>query len=122
MENPRYELIEVELKGDFGSDNVDAKTLPDGRRLFRLRNVHLPQGCKPEAARVLLVYANPSAVPEILAEPGILLPNGNVPRNLNSTSYDGEAWVTFSAQWSWDGSQSIERNVRRRIWRFGWLD
>jgi hypothetical protein len=122
MDDPRFESIYTSLRLDFGSENVDSKSLPDGRRLFRIRGVPAPSGCKPGVVRILLVYAAPDAIPEILAEPGILLPNGRVPKNLNPTTYDGEAWVTFSAQWAWDPTLSIERNVLRRVWRFGWLE
>lgn len=102
----------------FGGDSVSEKHLPDGRHLFRIAAVRLPTGCTPPSIPVLLVYANPQAVPEVLVKPGIRLASGKVPRNMNPATIDGEPWSSFSANCPWNPSESIGMYVLRRVWRF----
>lgn len=118
MVDPEYAPIEGELKRDYGADRVNAKRLADRRQLFRLSSVSLPEGCSPSASDVLLIYPAPAAAPEILVEKAPSLPNGRAPKNVNQTTIDGEPWFNYSVRWSWNPSESIWRNVERKLMRF----
>lgn len=118
MPDPEYAQIEGELKRDFGPENVRDKRLADRRQVFRLTSVSLPEGCNPATSDVLLVYSAPSATPEILVGKAPTLPNGQPPKNVNPTTIDGEPWFNYSVRWAWNPSETIWRNVIRKLMRF----
>lgn len=118
MVDPEYALIEGELRRDYGPDNVKDKRLVDRRQAFRLIGVGLPEGCQPPSSDVLLIYAAPNTTPEILVGRAPTLPNGRAPKNINPTTIDGEPWFNYSVQWSWNPSESVWRNVTRKLMRF----
>lgn len=118
MADPEYVPIENELKRDFGLENVRDKRLPDRRQAFRLSSVPLPNGCNPATAEVLLLYSAPTAAPDILVSRAPTLPNGRQPKNVNSTTIDGEPWYNYSVRWTWNASETIWRNVMQKLMRF----
>ncbi|MFZ0892613.1 MAG: hypothetical protein WB778_04145 [Thermoplasmata archaeon] len=120
MEPERIGAIRAELEGSFGPQAIVYKATADGRHLFKIERVPLPPGCNPPATEALLVYPPGSDTPEIYARQGIVLPNGAAPKNTYPTVIEGEAWMKWSAQWSWNSSESITVNLMRKIWRFRW--
>lgn len=118
MVDTEFGQVEAELKRDFGPENVNGKRLGDRRQVFRLISVGLPEGCMPGASDVLLVYSAPSTTPDILVSQVPTLPNGRTPKNVNPTTIDGEPWFNYSVQWTWNPSESIWRNVMRKLLRF----
>lgn len=113
-----YVAIETEVRRDFGSDSLTRKHLPSGEELLRISPVATPDGCRPTSIRVLLVYHAPSAPPEVLVDPAPTLSNGQPAANIRPKQVDGETWNDYSVQWSWNPSDSIWRNVRRKLMRF----
>jgi hypothetical protein len=118
MVDPEYVPVESELKRDFGPENVKDKRLADRRQTFRLSSVPLPNGCNPATVEVLLLYAAPSAAPDILVSKAPTLPNGSQPKNVNPTTIDGEPWYNYSVRWTWSPSDTIWRNVMQKLMRF----
>jgi hypothetical protein len=88
-----------ELKDAFGA--VTKVTAPSGETYFRIESAKLPKGCKPAATPVLLVV-NGEARPRCYVKPGIKVPNGVDPRSTSTVELQGEAWLQFSYNFSWE--------------------
>jgi hypothetical protein len=84
----------------------------------RIESVSLPRGCTPDATPLLLVLKIGQARPEIYVKPGIKLANGMDPRSISVVAIEGESWLQFSYQFTWDPNQHtlvqfIEGALRR---------
>ncbi len=84
----------------------------------KIAAVALPDGCNPQSTPVLLVVRLGQATPEIYVKPGIKLANGRDPRSTSVVAIEGESWMQFSYQLSWDPNQHtivqfIEGALRR---------
>lgn len=113
-----FAAIDAEVRRDFGADSLTRKRIPSGEELFRISPVNAPDGCRPSVIRVLLVYRSPSSPPEVLVDPAPTLSSGGPAANMRPKQVDGETWNDYSVQWSWNSSESIWRNVRRKLMRF----
>ena len=113
-----YEAIKLELDRDFPRESITRKPVPPSQVLFRITEVPTPAGCTPTRIRVLLVYSSATQPPEVLIDPWPTLANGSPAPNSRPKQVDGETWYDYSVKWSWEPSQSIWENVRRKIMRF----
>lgn len=85
----------------------------------RIESVSLPQGCNPESTPVLLVLRPGQPKPEIYVKPGAKLPNGRDPRSTIVVAIEGETWLQFSYQLSWDPNQhSLVQFIEGALRRF----
>ena len=85
---------------------------------LQIDSVSLPKGCTPQMTPLLLVLRNGQARPEIYVKPGIKLANGRDPRSINVVTVEGESWLQFSYQFTWNPNQHglvqfIEGALRR---------
>lgn len=94
------------------------KTLPDGKSAFKIANVPLPPGCKPQAVCVLLVVNSPNEAPAMYVKEMILLRNGVAPRNVTPVQVDGETWFQFSANFPYNPAHPLSAYIFGRLGRF----
>ena len=105
------------LGGVFGA--VDVAQASDGRQLVRLERAALPRGCTPPETPVLLACSPNDPRPHVYVKPGIRLPDGTDPRSTSTISVDGEAWLQFSYNITWDPTRhTLVQLVQGALIRF----
>jgi len=114
--------LESELKGYFGEENVARKVLADATVSFKITEAELPQGCQPQRLAVLVTFPGGNDPPQVFIKEQVKLANGNVPRSLTNVTFDGEAWVGFSANFAWDPSRPLWYFVAGKLRRFAQPD
>jgi hypothetical protein len=106
----------AEVKEQYGDVKI---TENSSATLVRIDSVDLPLGCQPKASPVLMLIKPGQPRPEIYVKSGIRVPNGIVPRSTSDVSIEGESWMQFSYQFSWDGDQhSLVQFIEGALRRF----
>jgi hypothetical protein len=116
MTDTELQVMLVVMKTAYGDLAVAHE--PNDVVLMRADQVALPKGCSPTCTPVLLRVQPGQARPEIFVKPGIVLPNGVVPRSTSTVTVGGETWLQFSYSFPWDASQRtvlqfVETSLRR---------
>ncbi len=115
--------LDSDLRRHYGEEKVIRKVLADGTVAFRINAAELPQGCKPERVDALVTFPGGNgSQPQVLVRQQITLANGKIARNQSNTTFDGEAWVGFSANFPYDSSKPLWYFVGGRLRRFAQSD
>ena len=106
-----------EMYGDVSFSRTAA-----GATLIRISDAPLPKGCNPSSTPTLLVVQGQGR-PALYVKPKIILSNGVTPRSTSSVSVEGEEWMQFSYNFTWDeNSHSLVQFVAAGLQRFAKLE
>lgn len=90
-----------------------------GATLVKLHEAPLPKGCSPARTPVLLVVPPGQGKPVLHVKPGVKLPNGAAPRSTSVVAIEGEEWLQFSYNVTWDeNAHSLLQFVAAGLRRF----
>ena len=109
----------VDLKATY--EKVSTAKGATGQTLIRLEEVALPQGCTPATTPVLVV-CDGQPRPQIYVKPGIKVPNGAEPRSTSRVQVEGEEWLQFSYNFSYDERHSLVQFIGAALRRFAKLE
>ena len=109
------------LKQDYGAVSVCKSS--GGGTLVRMTEAPLPNGCAPPITPALLVIQAAGGKPALYVKPNIKLPNGASPRSTSVVAIEGEEWLQFSYNVSWDENvHSLVQFVAASLRRFAKLE
>jgi hypothetical protein len=116
MDVQELDRITAQLQSTYGQA---IKVGQDGhRRLVRIDDIELYQGCLPQQTTMLIVIDPAQPKPQVFVNPGQTLANGKLPKNNSNILIAGQTWMQFSFNIPWSEGDSIMRFVAAARQRF----
>jgi len=122
MDETTIGKLDSELKRHYGEEKIQRKVLADGTVAFKIAAAELPEGCNPGRVDALLFFQGGNGSPQVFVRQQVKLANGRIARNQTNVIFDGEPWVSFSANFLYDVSKPIWYFVGGKLRRFAQPD
>lgn len=123
MDEASIGRLDSDLKRHYGEDKILRKVLADGTVAFKVAAAELPQGCEPQRVDSLVFFQGGNGEqPQVYVKQQVKLANGRIARNQTNVTFDGEPWVSFSANFPYDASRPLWYFVGGKLRRFAQSD